>query len=119
MIEAVISDFGGVLTSPLLDSFAAFQDSSGISLEHLGLAMAAIWKRDGAYYGLTAGVTTIPGGKQVRAEFLHRSSDLEHWTYLHPFLEDDYYGMVGDDGACRRVDAGTELTRSVSREEPS
>jgi len=48
MIEAVISDFGGVLTSPLLDSFAAFQDSSGISLEHLGLAMAAIWKRDGA-----------------------------------------------------------------------
>jgi putative hydrolase of the HAD superfamily len=48
MIEAVVSDFGGVLTSPLLDSFAAFQDSSGISLEHLGLAMAAIWKRDGA-----------------------------------------------------------------------
>jgi putative hydrolase of the HAD superfamily len=47
MIEAVISDFGGVLTSPLLDSFAAFQDSSGISLGHLGLAMAAIWQRDG------------------------------------------------------------------------
>jgi putative hydrolase of the HAD superfamily len=48
MIEAVISDFGGVLTSPLLDSFAAFQDSSGISLGNLGLAMAAIWERDGA-----------------------------------------------------------------------
>ena len=39
-IEAVISDFGGVLTSPLLDSFAALQDSSGISLEALGHAMA-------------------------------------------------------------------------------
>ena len=38
-IEAIISDFGGVLTSPLLDSFAAFQDSSGISLEELGTAM--------------------------------------------------------------------------------
>ena len=41
-VEAVISDFGGVLTSPLLDSFAAFQDSSGISLESLGAAMAAV-----------------------------------------------------------------------------
>ena len=46
-IEAVISDFGGVLTSPLLDSFAAVQDSSGISLEALGKAMAAIAERDG------------------------------------------------------------------------
>jgi putative hydrolase of the HAD superfamily len=47
-ISAVISDFGGVLTSPLLDSFAAFQDSSGISLEELGKAMGVIWRRDGA-----------------------------------------------------------------------
>jgi putative hydrolase of the HAD superfamily len=47
-IEAVISDFGGVLTSPLLDSFAAFQDSSGIPLEALGRAMAAITARQGA-----------------------------------------------------------------------
>ena len=41
-IEAVISDFGGVLTSPMLDSFTAFQDSSGISLEQLGMAMAGV-----------------------------------------------------------------------------
>ncbi len=47
-ITAVISDFGGVLTSPLLDSFLAFQDSSGISLEELGQAIAAIAQRDGA-----------------------------------------------------------------------
>jgi putative hydrolase of the HAD superfamily len=47
-VEAVISDFGGVLTSPLLDSFAAFQDSSGISPEELGKAIAAITARDGA-----------------------------------------------------------------------
>ncbi|HZE03862.1 MAG TPA: HAD family phosphatase [Solirubrobacteraceae bacterium] len=46
-IDAVISDFGGVLTSPLLGSFLAFQESSGISLEHLGTAMAAIAERDG------------------------------------------------------------------------
>jgi epoxide hydrolase-like predicted phosphatase len=47
-IEAVISDFGGVLTSPMLDSFAAFQDSSGISLEQLGGAMGALWRQLGA-----------------------------------------------------------------------
>jgi len=41
--------FGGVLTSPLLDSFASFQNSSGISLEQLGRAeMAAVAQRDGA-----------------------------------------------------------------------
>jgi beta-fructofuranosidase len=59
-----------------------------------------IWKRDGTYYALTAGVRPIPGGKRVREVFLHRSADLERWEYLHPFLEDDHYGMVGDDGAC-------------------
>jgi putative hydrolase of the HAD superfamily len=47
-IDAIISDFGGVLTSPLMNSFVAFQDSSGISLEELGLAMAAVAQRHGA-----------------------------------------------------------------------
>ena len=47
-IEAVISDFGGVLTSPMLGSFTAFQDSSGISLEQLGAAMGMVSKRQGA-----------------------------------------------------------------------
>ncbi|MGZ4173757.1 MAG: HAD family hydrolase [Solirubrobacteraceae bacterium] len=48
-VEAIVSDFGGVLTSPLLHAFVAFQDSSGISLEALGQAMAAIAERDGAH----------------------------------------------------------------------
>ena len=60
-----------------------------------------IFKRDGTYYALTAGTLPDgPGGKRVRAEFLHRSKDLASWEYLHPFLEDDQYGLVGDDGAC-------------------
>jgi putative hydrolase of the HAD superfamily len=46
-VGAVISDFGGVLTSPLLGSFEAFQRSSGISLEELGRAMAALADRHG------------------------------------------------------------------------
>jgi putative hydrolase of the HAD superfamily len=41
-VEAVISDFGGVLTSPLSASFAAFQAHSDVPLEDLGAAMAAL-----------------------------------------------------------------------------
>ena len=87
MIEAVISDFGGVLTSPLLDSFAAFQGSSGISLEHLGLAMAAIWKRDGAnpLYELETGRMTEPEFLRTLGEELTRQ--LGRPVELHGFGE--------------------------------
>lgn len=47
-IDTVISDFGGVLTTPLHRSFAAFQEQSGIPGEMLGAAMLAITERDGA-----------------------------------------------------------------------
>ncbi len=40
-IRAVISDFGGVLTSPLLGAFARFQEDTGVTLEQLGTAMSA------------------------------------------------------------------------------
>jgi beta-fructofuranosidase len=60
-----------------------------------------IWKKDGAYYSLSAGTLPDgPGGKRVAADFLFRSDDLESWEYLHPFTEDDRYTLVGDDGAC-------------------
>jgi putative hydrolase of the HAD superfamily len=47
-IDAIISDFGGVLTSPMLESFVGVIDSSGISLEELGKAMAAVAEREGS-----------------------------------------------------------------------
>ena len=47
-VEAVICDFGGVLTSPLLESFAGLMQSSGISLESVGKAMATIAERNGS-----------------------------------------------------------------------
>ena len=47
-LEAIISDFGGVLTSPLLESFAGLMQSSGVSLEAVGKAMAAIAERQGS-----------------------------------------------------------------------
>jgi beta-fructofuranosidase len=60
-----------------------------------------IWKNGGLYYSLSAGTLPDgPGGKRVRANFLFRSKDLAKWEYLHPFVEDDRYSLVGDDGAC-------------------
>jgi len=47
LIRAVISDFGGVLTTPLVRSFLAYQENSGITIEDLGRAMAAAAARDG------------------------------------------------------------------------
>jgi putative hydrolase of the HAD superfamily len=47
-IEAVISDFGGVLSSPLLDAFVAYERHSGIPLEALGKAMMAVGESNGS-----------------------------------------------------------------------
>lgn len=60
-----------------------------------------IWKKDGIYYALSGGTLPHgPAGKQIRANFLFRSADLATWEYLHEFVEDDHYTLVGDDGAC-------------------
>lgn len=47
-IEAIISDFGGVLTSPLQESFVDLMQDSGVTLEALGKAMATIAERQGS-----------------------------------------------------------------------
>jgi putative hydrolase of the HAD superfamily len=47
MRRALISDFGGVLTSPLQDGFLAYQEESGVSLEELGKAMAKAAEQHG------------------------------------------------------------------------
>ncbi|MHB8656670.1 MAG: HAD family hydrolase [Solirubrobacteraceae bacterium] len=44
-LKAVLSDFGGVLTSPLIDSFLAFQEQSGISPQEFAGAFGAIIER--------------------------------------------------------------------------
>jgi epoxide hydrolase-like predicted phosphatase len=86
-VEAVISDFGGVLTSPMLDSFAAFQDSSGISLEQLGAAMGALWRRLGANP-----LFELETGRMTEARFLgllsgQLTSQLGREVALHGFGE--------------------------------
>jgi putative hydrolase of the HAD superfamily len=64
-VGAVISDFGGVLTSPLQHSFKAFQDTSGVPLAELGTAMATI----GARLGVNP-LFELETGRLSEAEFL-------------------------------------------------
>ncbi len=54
-----------------------------------------IWSEGGSYYALSN------GRDPWRAlDYLFRSDDLEHWEYLHPFVENDRFTLDGDDGAC-------------------
>lgn len=87
-IEAVVSDFGGVLTTPLMGSFLALQDAHGVSVEDFGEAMrAAAEAGDGEIplYKLERGEITEP-------EFLELMRDgleprLGHRPELHRFRE--------------------------------
>ena len=87
MIRAVISDFGGVLTTPLMRSFAAFQDHTGIPPEALGRAMQAIAERDGAHP-----LFELEKGNVTEERFLIELADalvpeLGHRPKLHGFRE--------------------------------
>ena len=46
-ISAIVCDFGGVLTSPLIDAFLAVQNSIGIAPREFGAALGELAARDG------------------------------------------------------------------------
>jgi putative hydrolase of the HAD superfamily len=84
-IRAIVSDFGGVLTTPLLASFAAIQDEVGISAESLGRAM-----REGLEEGEEIPLFRLERGEISEDEFLDRLSDgletvIGHRPHLHRF----------------------------------
>ncbi len=86
-IRAVISDFGGVLTTPLFNSFAAFQDETGIPTDALGRAMQRISDRDGAHP-----LFQLERGGLAESEFLdllraELGAELGHEPELHRFSE--------------------------------
>ncbi|MEI8224920.1 MAG: glycoside hydrolase family 32 protein [Bacteroidota bacterium] len=61
----------------------------------------SIWKKDDIYYALSAGrAPKGPGGRQVATCYLFRSKDLINWQYVHEFVEDDRFTLIGDDYAC-------------------
>jgi putative hydrolase of the HAD superfamily len=86
-IRAIVSDFGGVLTTPLINSFAAFQDQTGISGQALGRAMQAIAERDGEHP-----LFVLETGQMTEADFLTQVADalepeLGHRPEMHSFKE--------------------------------
>jgi putative hydrolase of the HAD superfamily len=86
-ITTVISDFGGVLTTPLIQSFAAVQDETGVPFEELGNAMTRIAEEDGHHP-----LFELETGKLTEADFLRKLGDvlepvLGHRPELHRFRE--------------------------------
>jgi putative hydrolase of the HAD superfamily len=86
-IEAIVSDFGGVLTTPLFAAFAAFQDEVGISPENLGKAM-----RVGLAEGEDLPLFQLERGEISEDRFLERlehglESILDHRPHLHHFRQ--------------------------------
>jgi epoxide hydrolase-like predicted phosphatase len=107
-ITAVISDFGGVLTTPLLNSFAAFQDQTGISGESLGRAMQTIAERDGAHP-----LFELETGRMTEADFLEQVAtalepELGHQPRMHRFREIYFEALQPNE-------AMIELMREIKR----
>jgi putative hydrolase of the HAD superfamily len=81
--RAVICDFGGVLTTPLLEAFLAYQERSGVRMEDLGRAAQASAERHGAHplYELEKGLIS-------EEEFRRRiEAELSDGTHLTGFSE--------------------------------
>ena len=70
MITTLISDFGGVLTTPLIRGFLAYQEESDVTMEDLGHAMARAEETHGAHP-----LHSLERGEISEAEFGRRLSD--------------------------------------------
>jgi putative hydrolase of the HAD superfamily len=86
-IEAIVSDFGGVLTTPLLASFMAVQDEIGITAEDLGKAMRTITEENGENP-----LFEMERGEIAEIAFLEQLAGgleplLGHRPHLHRFRE--------------------------------
>jgi putative hydrolase of the HAD superfamily len=93
-VKAVISDFGGVLTTPLLGSFVALQDEIGIEPGTLGRAMQRIAEHEGEHP-----LFELERGRVSEADFLENLSrelepELGHRPQLHRFSE-IYFDALG------------------------
>jgi putative hydrolase of the HAD superfamily len=86
-IKAVISDFGGVLTTPLIQSFMSFQDQTGITTEALGKGMQAATEANG-----DNPLFEMERGEITEGAFLEKLTDslepiLGHRPAMHRFKE--------------------------------
>jgi putative hydrolase of the HAD superfamily len=92
-IEAVVSDFGGVLTTPLMAAFAGVHERMGVPMEALARAMQRLAERDGSYP-----LFELEKGRMTEADFLRDigafvSEDLGRDVQMHSFREVYFEGL--------------------------
>ncbi len=121
MIKALISDFGGVLTTPLAAGFLAYQEEASISLAELGTAMQEVADAYGEHplYALERG--EISEGEFARRlqERLHVGFDMERLRQLYFERIEPNAPMIAFVGAQRRRGLRTALlTNNVREWEP-
>jgi putative hydrolase of the HAD superfamily len=85
VISTLISDFGGVLTTPLIRGFLAYQEQRGVTVEELGAAMTRSEREHGVHP-----LFALERGEISEAEFRRRLEgqldgrfDLEHLRKLY------------------------------------
>ncbi len=121
MIRALISDFGGVLTTPLAAGFLAYEREAPISLEDLGRGMQTAAEIYGEHplHSLERGEITEVEFARRLAEQLHDGFDLERLRELYFESIDANAPMIDFIGEQRRRGLRTALlTNNVREWEP-
>ena len=86
-IEAVVSDFGGVLTTPLIETFAALQEQDGLDPGAMRAALQRLTESTGAHP-----VHELETGRMTERDFLaalgaQLRADLGRDVEMHTFAE--------------------------------
>ena len=121
MIRALISDFGGVLTTPLSAGFLAYQEEAAITLEDLGKGMQAAADAYGDHplYALERGEITEQEFSRRLAEQLHDGFDLARLRHLYFERIEPNVPMIRLVGELRECGLRTALlTNNVREWEP-
>jgi putative hydrolase of the HAD superfamily len=121
VIRALISDFGGVLTTPLSAGFLAYQEEAPITLEELGKGMQGAADAYGEHplYALERGEITEQEFARRLAEQLHDGFDLARLRQLYFERIEPNAPMIGFVGDVRRRGLRTALlTNNVREWEP-
>ena len=88
-MKAIISDFGGVLTTPLGNAFAAWSRESGVPLEALGTAMATAAELHGEHP-----LFVLEKGQITQREFLERLESELPESHTMDGMLDTYFGHL-------------------------
>jgi putative hydrolase of the HAD superfamily len=121
VIRALISDFGGVLTTPLSAGFLAYQEEAGISLEELGRSIQRAADAHGEHplYALERGEITEQEFAHRVGEQLQDGFDLSRLRQLYFERIEPNAPMIGFVAEQRRRGLRTALlTNNVREWEP-